>query len=64
MKCRSGDKPDENDKNGAAKRPRAAKQYGGTVRKTPERVADGAKKITLLLISLRYFCPGMIRHVT
>jgi hypothetical protein len=64
MKRRSGDKPDNNYKDSTAKRPGASEQYGRTVRETSERVPDDAKKIALLLASLRFFCPGMIRHVT
>jgi hypothetical protein len=64
MKRRSGDKPNNNYKHSTAKRPGASEQYGCTLRETSECIPDGAKKIALLVVSLRFFCPGMIRHVT
>ena len=64
MKGRSSQDPDEDDKHGASKCPGASEQYGRTLRETSECVPDDAKKIALLLVSLRFFCPGMIRHVT
>jgi hypothetical protein len=64
MKRRSGDKPNNNYKHSTAKRPGASEQYGRTLRETSERVPDGAKEITLLLVFLRYFCRAMFRHVT
>jgi hypothetical protein len=64
MKRRSADKPNNNYKHSTAKRPGASEQYGRTLRETSERVPDDAKKIALLLASIRFFCPGMIRHVT
>src|SRR5262250_2365233 len=64
MKSRSGDEPDENYKNGAAKRPSAAKQYRRALRETPERVTDKANKIALLLVCVCFLCRAVIRHVT
>src|SRR5215468_496971 len=64
MKSRSGDEPNKNYQNGAAKGPGAAKQEGRTLRERPEHVADSAKKIALLLAFLCFLDPGFVRHVT
>jgi hypothetical protein len=64
MKRRSRYKPNNNYEHSTAKRPGASEQHGRTVRETSERVSDDAKKIALLFISLHFFCPGTIRHVT
>src|SRR5262245_1230632 len=64
MKSRSGDQPNKNYQNGATKCPGAAEQDGGPMCEDAECVTNDAKEIPLLLICLRFFSPGMIRHVT
>src|SRR5262249_61371147 len=64
MKRRSGDEPNENYKNGATKYPGAAKQDRRTLRERPERVADSAKKIALLLAFLCFSGMSFVHHVT
>jgi hypothetical protein len=64
VKSRSGDEPNNNYKNGAAKRPGAAEQHGRPLRETPERVPDDAKKITILLVFLCCFGSRLLRHLT
>ena len=55
MKGRSGQRPDDDDQNGAAKSPRASQDHGRTAREYPKRIANEAKNIALSFVLFKFF---------